>query len=74
MSQGEYRYVCLELRVPRLSSHSQKQLERAGVYEIFEAAPYIAYGIIDHLRPFHFLTKAHPEVKSIEFGEPPNAK
>ena len=74
MSQPEFRYVCLHLRVEKLSELSRKQLERAGICGISEAEPFVAYGIIDTLHPFSFQTKAHPEVKTIEFGEPPNAK
>ena len=72
--QNDYRYVRLDLRVEKLSEMSIKQLERAGVHGILEGQAFVAYGIIDNLQPFSFMSKTHPEVKTIEFDEPPNAK
>lgn len=74
MANNDYRYVCLHLRVEKLSDMSRKQLERSGVSSIFEGESFVAYGIIDNLKPFSFLSKTHPEVKTIEFEDPPNCK
>ncbi len=73
-AKTEYRFVRLELRVEKLSEMSRRQLERSGVYSIADGEKFVAFGIIDNLRPFSFLSKTHPEIKRIEFEDPPNAK
>ena len=72
--KSDFRYVCLQLRVERLSDFSRKQLQRSGVYSIADGESFVAYGIIDNLQPFFFMSKTHPEVKTIDFDEPPNSK
>ena len=74
MMKSEFQYVCLRLRVEKLSEFSRKQLERSGIYNVTDAGAFVAYGIIDTLKPFSFISKTHPEVKTIDLQEPPNSK
>lgn len=72
--KSDFQYICLRLRVEKLSEFTKRQLERSGIYSISDGESFIAYGIIDTLQPFSFISKTHPEVKSIDLNEPPNSK